>query len=178
MCFNKGSVRSWNKKVSTFKIFKEKVLSIQGALEFSWRLEFRGRIQGGGRAPHLSYNRTLSLSATTFKMPLPYWQMRARCREAAPSKLHLRKILTEILSDKLCYPKKISFCTYDTILWPMVCFYDTILWPMVCWSKSASIIKPRDLGITNCIMWPVAQKPKWPKEIISSGVACSRCKKP
>ena len=64
------------------KCFKEKVLSIQGALEFSWRLKFRGRIQGVGGAPHLSYNRTLSLSAATFFLI------------------------------KSCYPKKIFFCTY------------------------------------------------------------------
>ena len=49
-----------------------------------------------------------------------YWALQPKavpkgycaCSEAVPSELHYRKILTEIFSEKFCYPKKIFFCTH------------------------------------------------------------------
>ena len=69
MCFDKGDVGSWNKKFSTFKIFrlqwarlllcvfKEKILSIRGCQDSGEDCNLGGRIQGGRGAKRAMFQK-------------------------------------------------------------------------------------------------------------------------
>ena len=98
-------------------VFKENVLSIQGALEFSWRLEFRGGIQGGGRAPHVSYNSIIGHYHWALQ-PLKCHRLIDKCE------LHMIKILTEIFSDKILLPEKNIFLH----LWYIKKHFSMFIW--------------------------------------------------